>query len=292
VEANDGRDRASDVARGKLIRVLWELVVLYAAGRVCQALPDRVPMLVTVVLHVVPAAAFAWIHRVRRYGARTMAVFTVICLGVGNLFENVGVLTGFPFGHYHFTEVMGPRVFQVPVLLGLAYLGMGYLSWTLATILVGSRPRFGLAMTAALIMVAWDVCMDPVWATMLRAWVWHDGGAWFGVPLSNYFGWLLTVVTFYSGFALYLFVQKTPAPELPISETKLALVFYGISAVGNLFVAGAPSAATVADATGATWQVRNIMAASALTSVFTMGLIALLAWRQFTNHLQTSQNRS
>jgi hypothetical protein len=25
--------------------------------------------------------------------------------------------TGFPFGHYYFTDVMGPKIFQLPVLL-------------------------------------------------------------------------------------------------------------------------------------------------------------------------------
>jgi len=34
--------------------------------------------------------------------------------------------------------------------------------------------------------------------------LWHDGGADFGVPLTNYLGWLLTSWMFYQVFALSL----------------------------------------------------------------------------------------
>jgi uncharacterized membrane protein len=46
-------------------------------------------------------------------------------------------------------------------------------------------------------MVAWDLASDPVWATIVRAWVWRDGGVYFGVPLSNFFGWYLNVYILY-----------------------------------------------------------------------------------------------
>jgi hypothetical protein len=60
-----------------------------------------------------------------------------ICVVVGNLSENLGVATGFPFGRYYFVELMGPKLFHVPVLLGLAYIGMAYVSWTLARLIAG-----------------------------------------------------------------------------------------------------------------------------------------------------------
>jgi len=40
-------------------------------------------------------------------------------------------------------------------------------------------------------MTAWDLSMDPVWAEIYHAWVWRDGEAYYGVPISNFFGWLL-----------------------------------------------------------------------------------------------------
>ena len=45
--------------------------------------------------------------------------------------------------------------------------------------------------------------MDPVWADIDHSWVWQDGGSYYGVPVSNFFGWFFTVF-FYQLFALYL----------------------------------------------------------------------------------------
>jgi uncharacterized membrane protein len=60
---------------------------------------------------------------------------------VSNLFENLGVATGFPFGPYFYTDALGPKLFYVPLVIGPAYLGVGYLAWVLATILVGDVKR-------------------------------------------------------------------------------------------------------------------------------------------------------
>ncbi len=153
-------------------------------------------MIATVLFHVLPSAIFAAIHGGAVYGRRGVLMFAAICLAVGFASETLGVLTGFPFGHYYFTDVMGPKLYQTPVLLALAYVGMGYLAWTLAGIILygASRPSerlrlFALPLIAAFIMVAWDLAMDAVWAMLLRARIWRDGGPWFGVPVSNFLGW-------------------------------------------------------------------------------------------------------
>ena len=84
--------------------------------------------------------------------------------------ENLGVATGFPFGPYVFTGAMGPRIFAVPVLLGLAYIGMAWASWQIASAILGPvcvaaplRRSFTVPVTAAFAMTAWDSpAEDPV----------------------------------------------------------------------------------------------------------------------------------
>ena len=266
-------------------RVLCLLLLLYAAARVLQAHPDKVPMLAIVALHVLTPLFFALLHGALRYGVRGILVFTGLCLGVGNASENLGVLTGFPFGHYHFTDVMGPKLVQVPILLGLAYIGMGYLSWTLGLLIVAdtSKPLAGsrvltVPLAAAFVMVAWDLSMDPTWSLLVHGWVWHGGGAYFGVPVSNFLGWYGTVFLIYLGFALYLRSHPAAAFPLPFRCWQLAVIFYAASAAGNLFVLAPPGLPAVTDASGATWKVGDILGASALVSIFVMGAFALLAW--------------
>jgi len=76
-------------------------------------------------------------HGASTYGWRGIVFFIVVCLGVSNAFENLSILTGFPFGWYHYGDKMGPRLFLVPLLIGPPYFGVGYLSWTLARAILG-----------------------------------------------------------------------------------------------------------------------------------------------------------
>ena len=230
--------------------------------------------------------AFALLDGARHYRLRGILVFAGLCLLVGNFTENLSIATGFPFGHYYFVELMGPKLFQVPVLLGLAYIGMSYVSWTLARAIVGNPHApvaglrsFGLPLVASFIMVAWDLAQDPVWATVLHGWVWRDGGAWFGVPVSNYLGWFGTVFTIYLLFALYLRRRADSPIAAPPASLRPALFFYALCAAGNVLqVFSHQVPAIVMDPTGKQWSYADIVGASALVSIFVMGAFAAIAW--------------
>ena len=145
------------------------LILLYAVARIFQLYADRLPTLLVVAFHVLPPAVFAFVHGNKTYRLRGILVFMVLSLGSATLFESLSLRTGFPFGHYYFTGVMGPKVFQLPVLLALAYVAMGYLSWIVSLLILGyqDRPLQGrrivlLPLIASFVMVAWDLSMDPV----------------------------------------------------------------------------------------------------------------------------------
>jgi uncharacterized membrane protein len=273
------------------IAALWALVVLYAAARILQVYPGGVSIVAVVALHVLSPAVFALIHGKITYSLRGILTFIVICLVVGNFFENLSIRTGFPFGHYYFTDLMGPKIFQVPVLLGLAYVGMAYLSWIIGTLILGDSrgPLVGsrvitLPLVASFIMVAWDLSQDPVWSTILHAWIWQQGGAYFGVPVSNFLGWYFTVYVIYQLFALYLQGRAIYPQPPPASYWHLALLFYSISVAGNiLLVIPRPGPSVVTDPTGAQWKVSSITGTGALVSIFTMGAFALIAWVRLAN---------
>ena len=271
--------------------MLWALIAVYAASRFLQVFP-LVPMLAVVILHVVPPALFALFHGAKLYRVRGILVFMLLCLTVGTIFENLGVRTGFPFGHHYFTDVMGPKFLVVPIFLGLAYVGMAYLSWTLARLILAEtaapfacRSVLVLPLLASAIMVSWDLAMEPVWSTIVRAWIWQNGGRYFGVPLTNFFGWFLTVYVFYQLFALYLRARPASANSshvantLPVNYWNLPVIFYALSAAGNLLLLIPQSGpAVVSDPAGVQWRVSTITAACALNSIFAMGSFALFAW--------------
>jgi len=183
---------------------------------------------------------------------------------------------------------MGPKLFQIPILLVLAYLGIGYCSWVLSVLISGSRskplagPRlFLVPALASVIMLAWDLSMEADWSTVDRAWIWRDGGAFFGVPVSNFFGWYFTTYVFYVAFAFYC--KAWPVLSCPSSRScwRAPIVLYGICALGNLLTIRLPMAPpTVTDAAGRHWTTSNILTTCALISLLVMVPMAVLAWHR------------
>lgn len=57
--------------------------------------------------------------------------------------------------------------------------------------------------------------MEPIWANLVHAWVWENGGAYFGVPVSNFLGWYLTNYLIYQSFALIFWRPARPASPAP-----------------------------------------------------------------------------
>jgi uncharacterized membrane protein len=264
--------------------LLLTLLFLYLIGRILQLFAGSVPSLIIVVFHVIPPAIFAVIHGSRIYGARGILVFTGLCLGVSTFFESMSLRTGFPYGHDTFTDLMGPKISGLPVLLALAYVGMGYLSWIVSLAILGdedkplSGRRIALApLLASFVMAAWDLSMEAVWADVYHGWVWRDGGSYYGVPISNFLGWLLTVYVFYQLFALYLRNRETTPSNT--NDWLLAILFYALFAVGNLMVIAPPSLGGIfLDATGNRWTISNILWTSRLVSLFLMLPFTLIAW--------------
>jgi Carotenoid biosynthesis protein len=246
-----------------------------------DAFPRQLSSQYNLALAIFVPLAFALLHGAIRYGVGGIIVFLVLCLGVSNIYENMGVLTGFPFGRYHYTDVLGPKLFLVPLLIGPAYFGTGYVSWVLANILLGTDRRrdgvvtFLMPVVATFIMVGWDVCLDPSSSTVQHIWIWENGGGYFGVPLTNFLGWYLTVYTFLQLFALYLARRPdTPRPLTPGYWWQPSVMFL-VMALD--FPAGYFSGekGPVTDATGRVWQIADINEAGAIVSIYTMLFVAV-----------------
>jgi len=59
-----------------------------------------------------------------------------------------------------------------------------------------------LSLIGAITITAWDLAVDPVFSS-LGFWVWEDGGSYFGVPLQNFVGWLMTTFTIFLFYRLW-----------------------------------------------------------------------------------------
>jgi putative membrane protein len=276
------------VPASRRITLLWLLTGLSAAVGIATGLfHDIGPPALQATALTLPLLLFALVHGSVQFRCRDLLMFAAICIAVSNAFENLSVLTGFPFGRYHYTESLGPKLFHVPVLIGPVFFAVGYLAWTVAAIILRSEdyPRghavFTLPLLASFVLVAWNLSHDPLVSTVRRAWIWHDGGSYFGVPVGNFLGWFLTGYLFFQLFALYLSGRR---PQASRDDGRAggywlqAVVVYGmIGAIVILSAMTATASGTVTDAAGAVWRIRDIYAVCGIVCTFTMGTFTLLA---------------
>src|SRR5260221_2086888 len=268
---------------------LWGLLSVFTVVTLLRGLaPNVLPPLLSVALVTLLPFVFVFVHGSLHYRFRDVLVFAAITLVVSNIFENLSILTGFPFGHYYYTDGLGPKLFLVPILIGPAYIGTGYLSWMLARVILGGTEQrlpgysiFTVPVLASFLMVSWDLSFDPIASTINHNWIWEQGGNYFGVPFSNFMGWFLTVFVFFQLFALYLHGRQNAYAQVqPVSREywMQAVVFYSVTALGiTLHIMTQTTNAIIADATGVLWRAQDIYIVSGLVSIFTMMAFTVLS---------------
>lgn len=155
-------------------------------------------------------SAWGWKH--------TLQVFFIVT-GIAFFAEWLGSTTGFPFGKYHYTALLQPQVGGVPLLIPLAWMMMLPPAWAVAQTILGAKSRLAAwqgVLLSAFAFTAWDLFLDPQ-MTAWGFWVWETPGAYFGIPLVNFVGWLLVSAI------ITVVVQPSGLPLVPL------LVIYGIT---------------------------------------------------------------
>lgn len=187
---------------------------------------------------------------------RTAAIVAIVVL-VAWASEAIGSKTGVPFGAYHYTDRLQPQLLDVPLLIPLAWLMMLPPAWAVAQRITGHagnrsglRSRIAFIAASALAFTAWDLFLDPQMVHW-GLWAWDQPGAYFGIPLVNFAGWL--------GVSALITALARP-PRLP--DRPLLVVY---TATWLIETAGQ----------ALFWQLYGPAAAGFAG----MGLFVLLAWR-------------
>ena len=144
--------------------------------------------LATIFIALPAVLALFWYLGLRRAGLSLLAL-----AAFAYAIETVGVVTGFPYGTFHYGDALGPKALGlVPYLLPVSYLplviGAVAAAWGPWR---GAWGRVLHVFGAALLLTLMDGVLDPG-AAALGFWVWEGGGIYYGVPSGNYLGWLLS----------------------------------------------------------------------------------------------------
>lgn len=146
--------------------------------------------------YVILGALAGLLHAAFALGGRRAVALLLSAITIALGSELLGTSTGFPFGEYAYTPMLGYRVIGlVPYVIPISWFYMLYGSLALtahvAPLRDDGRARWLWAASAALMLTAWDVAMDPA-MVQTGHWVWREPGAFYGMPFSNWIGWLLT----------------------------------------------------------------------------------------------------
>lgn len=272
-------------------QALWAIILLFALFNALKPVLLDSPLSGLIpVISILAPMGFILLHGQRQIGWTRLLVFFVIAFIVSWCYESLSIKTGFPFGHYHYTDKLGPKLGDVPLLIMPAYYAICYVSWHLAHVVLDKFDRvtdrlqtWAVPVLAGLIMVMWDMSMDPARSTLAEAWIWHDGGGYFGVPFQNFMGWFLCVWTIFQLYAFYLRRTASAAGVVAIAEERKnhwhqISALYGALILEFLSMAALAANVALVDQAGQSWNSRDMYETLALVSIFSMLFVTVLCF--------------
>jgi putative membrane protein len=264
--------------------IIWIAITLFALTNIVVGIVDGgIIRVLAPFLSIGTLSIVAIIHGTNRYNVKTLIIMFLLTCTISWSYESLSILTGFPFGNYFYSDILGPKIGLVPILIMPAYFAVGYMSWVIAHFMldkfdVGIKKKelVVLPVIASFIMVMWDVTIDPVRATLQQSWIWEDGGAYFGVPFVNYIGWFICVFTIFMSFSLYLYYKKDT--NKVISEKSHWLqptLMYGAIVLEFIPLAILNQTQKITSLDGHVWWSNDIYQSALLVGIMTMGFITV-----------------
>ncbi len=139
--------------------------------------------------------------------------------------ETFAIITGFPYSPFHYTDMIGMKLFNytpftvpfayVPLFLGCIYLAS-----------LRFKDYLKLVIASALLVLVSDLILDPA-AVSLNFWVYEYSSIFYGVPLQNFLGWILTgIIAAVIGLILFGKELKDFKPPAMVSSLFLIISFW------------------------------------------------------------------
>ena len=229
----------SPLAR-RLPALSFALLSAYLAATAARTHNDTT---IAIVLASVLMFACCWASATHLLGARAALQFVAIAVGFGWFAEQMGTTHGWFFGHYTYTDVLGARLVDVPIVIPMMWFALAYSGYVISNLIVWQSPVDGapglgnavmLSFLAAMIVTAFDLGADPYLVYTLKAWIMaKTDGAWFGETVQGFFGWVFVafVIIFSFRMSVRRRALKSVSPFLP----RHAMVPLAIYASGMVF---------------------------------------------------------
>tara|TARA_B100000073_G_scaffold343278_1_gene347781 strand:- start:38 stop:865 length:828 start_codon:yes stop_codon:yes gene_type:complete len=150
-------------------------------------------------IQVLLGSIFFIIHGALVWSFFNIVIFLIITIIISLIYEIIGSKIGYVFGgkyHYNKDNTPGYIIFGIPVLIPIAWFGIIYMCINFCYYITNIRFPFEdsinyvfIILTSFFVMLL-DLVLDPL-AVDEKRWSWELPGVYYGIPILNFFGWLL-----------------------------------------------------------------------------------------------------
>ncbi len=172
-------ERQKILTESKAISFLYLIFIVGTIGHLLASLKSLMLLLTPYTLLITGSVVF---YVVLREANVKLFFWAVITFLVTFILEAYGVKTGVIFGEYSYGDVLGLKLFEVPLIIGfnwvMVMLGAISIAYTI------DRNVFLVALLASTLAVLFDMVLEPV-AMKLGYWNWGNNI----IPIQNYYAW-------------------------------------------------------------------------------------------------------
>jgi putative membrane protein len=134
--------------------------------------------------------------------------FILLMFLLGFAFEWAGVHLHLIFGNYFYGNTLGPKLFDIPLMIGVNWFLLVYSAGVLMQ--YSGIQNLNLRVIAgAIVLVLLDVIIEPI-AVRFDYWHWLTHGELLTAPFENYIGWFLLSGLMLGIFEAFKFNKQGP----------------------------------------------------------------------------------
>ena len=211
--------------------ILFIIIASLSILFIPQALNYNFGSEISIVILFFPLGYMLWDRFGFKFFLKSVLLLSIFALSI----EYIGLTTGFPYSNFIYTGSLGYKIAGVlPWTVSFSWVPL--MVGSVALVYVSTRNKLFRIFLPVIILILFDLLLDPV-AVNIGIWKYANEGAYFGIPIQNFFGWAFSGLIG-SIFCYHLFNNKERNLMHGLWYSfLLSVIFWSIIALGKeLFV--------------------------------------------------------
>ena len=176
--------------RTHVLKVKLFIMFFFAVGVVAIYIPYSSAFFISLTPFALLLSLFFLLVFHKKFDLKHLWVFLTIFI-IGFLVEMIGTNTGLIFGFYKYGPTLGISLWNTPLMIGLNWVMVIYLTASIIRKLKLSKPL--TVLIASILTVGYDLVLEQV-APKMMMWTWKGDT----IPIKNYVAWFVLSLIFHS----------------------------------------------------------------------------------------------